>query len=273
MKQLPHILSKLFYEPHLITPARCAAIYQIVIARLESPSSQSEPITPTPEQPTDDTEVKQVADTIIIPVHGVIVPHASDLGMSECGCPLDELNLAIDTAENDTNIKTVIYDFDTPGGTVTGIPETGRKIRNSRKQTIGYNGSQCCSGGLWLAAQCQRFYATQSSRTGSVGVYTMCLDLTGAMKKDGVKVNAISAGKHKLMGAPWRVMTDEERGILQSRVDKIYSQFKDAMESYRIVSDENFGSGLVFDGEESATLGFIDGCVESLDDILDGMVE
>lgn len=273
MKQLPHILSKLFYEPHLITPARCAAIYQIVIARLESSSSQSEPAVPAHPPLADDTEVKQVSDTVIIPVHGVIVPHASDLGMSECGCPLDDLNLAIDTAEQDTNIKTVIYDFDTPGGTVTGIPETGRKMRNSRKQTIGYNGSQCCSGGLWLAAQCQRFYATQSSRTGSVGVYTMCLDLTGAMKQDGIKVNAIHAGKYKLMGAPWKVMTQEEKDILQGRVNKIFSQFCEAMESYRVVNDENFGSGLTFDGEESAALGFTDGCVESLDDILDGLTE
>lgn len=273
---LSHVIADLFYKPHLITPARATAICMLLEARL---NTDRQTATETPSQRArrgddDDDEhmmdaPEKVADTVIIPVHGTIVPHPEDIAMSECGCALEELNANIDAAEFDTNIKRVIYDFRSPGGSVTGIPETARKIRNSRKRTIGYTGSECCSGALWLAAQCEQFYATQSSSVGSVGVYTLCLDMSKALKREGVKMQAISAGKFKLLGAYWKELTEEERDILQARVDKIYAQFKEAMESRRVVNDEHFGNGLVFDGEEAAEMGFTDGVVDGLEDILD----
>ena len=74
------------------------------------------------------------------------------------------------------------------------------------------------------------------------------------------------------VGAYWKEMSDEEKSIKQADVDKIYSQFKEAMESFRMVSDENCGNGVVFDGEQAAEIGFTDGVVEDMDEILDGMV-
>jgi len=272
MKSYSRIISKLFYEPSLLTPQRHAALCLMLDARLnaarvhdDNPDLRGEEDA-RPEHPLQE---RKVSDTVIIPVHGTLVAHPEDIAMSECGCSMEDLNRAIDRAESDPAIETVIYDFRTPGGTVTAIPETGRKIYGSRKKTVAFTGSECCSGGIWLAAQCQRFYATQSSRVGSVGVYTMCLDYTEALKKDGIKINAISAGKYKLLGAYWKELQADERALMQKGVDKIYSKFKEAMESHRMVQDENVGNGLVFDGEEAAEIGFTDGVVESLDEVLD----
>ncbi len=275
MKSYSHIISKLFYEPLLVTPMRHAALMQMLELRLagqrlEIQASAGAPSTPANDQ--DDDDVTTEGETAIIPVHGTLVMHPEDIAMSECGCAMEDLSAAIDAAESNSNIKRVIYDFRTPGGTVTGIPEAGRKIRFSRKETIAFTGSECCSGGLWLAEQCQRFYATQSSRVGSCGVYCMTLDMSAAMEEAGLKVNAIFAGKYKLLGASFKPLSDDERAIMQSGVDKIYAQFKEAMETWRMVDDKNFGNGLVFDGDEAAELGFTDGVVEGLDEILENMV-
>lgn len=273
MKSYSHIISKLF-EPLVITPSRHAALMQMVETRLGAQKVYDEDdtaISPKTDDDGDD-EMQREGSTAIIPVHGVLVAHPEDIAMSECGCAMEDLSAAIDAAENDPRIERVVYDFRTPGGTVTCIPETGRKIQYSRKETIAFTNSECCSGGLWLAAQCQRFYATQSSRVGSCGVYCMTLDLSKAMEEQGIKVNAIFAGKYKLLGASFKPLADDERAILQNGVDRIYGQFKEAMETYRVVSDENFGSGLIFDGDEAAELGFTDGVVESMDEILENMV-
>ncbi len=270
MKQYSNIVSKLFNEPMLMTPARHHAICQIVDSRMAATihlDLQKGETNDAGEE--EEQEITQVGKTVIIPVHGTIVPHRSDLAMSECGCPLDELNAMIDAAEADPNIENVIYDFRSPGGTVTGVPETGRKILHSRKNTIAFTASDCCSGAIWLAAQCSLFYATESSRVGSVGVYTMSLDYSKKLEKDGVSVNAIFAGKYKLLGNYWEPLSAEGRKIMQSRVDKIYASFKVAMESHRMVSDENFGNALTFDGQEAAELGFTDGVVEDLQEVLD----
>ncbi len=281
MKNYSHIISKLF-DPLLITPSQHAIYCQMLEARLanqcgdfdarrnETPSQKARHGDDGYEE--DGTRAVTSGDTAIIKVHGTLVMHPEDIAMSECGCDMQTLSGIIDEVESDSSISRVIYDFRTPGGTVTGIPETGRKILHSRKETIGFVDSICASGGAWLAAQCQRLYTTQSARFGSIGVYTMRLDLTEQLKQDGVKVNAIFAGKYKLLGAYWKPLEEDERKILQVGVDKIYKQFKEAMESHRMVSDENFGNGLVFDGEEAAALGFTDGTVESIDDILENMV-
>ncbi len=277
MKQLPHIISKLFYEPAVITPARHGAICQLVEARLANPGPRVEGDNDGAERDKNYDEMEDfmrvIGNTAIINVHGTLVAHPEDIGMSECGCAMEDLSRAIDLAEYNTAIERVIYDFRTPGGVVTAIPETARKILNSSKRTVGFTGSECNSGGIWLASACERFYGTGSSRIGSVGVYTMCLDMSGALKKDGIKVNAISAGKYKLLGAYWKPLAKEEEAILQKRVDKIYAEFKQAMEARRVVNDEHFGNGLVFDGEEAAQIGFTDGVVDDIEDILDGMVE
>lgn len=272
MKSYSHIAQKLWNEPLLITPQRHAALCQLLEARMAGTMQRVDmPDDSTPQVPQDD-EPEIQGTTEIIKCYGTLVMHPEDIAMSECGCAMEDLSAAIDAAENNPKISRIIYDFRTPGGTVTGIPETGRKIQYSRKETIAFTNSECCSGGLWLAAQCQRFYATQSSRVGSCGVYCMTLDMSKAIEDAGMKVNAIFAGKYKLLGASFKPLTDDERAILQSRVDKIYSQFKDAMETWRIVDDKNFGNGLIFDGDEAAEIGFTDGVVESMDEILEGMV-
>jgi ClpP class serine protease len=270
MKNYSHIISKLFYEPTLLTPMRHAALCHLLEQKLSNPiivgANDSNPA----ENEHDECEINQVGEnTMLIKVHGTLVAHPEDIAMSECGCDMEGLNYQIDALEADPRVKTVIYDFRTPGGSVTMIPETARKIRNSRKDTIGFTDSECCSGGAWLMAQCKQAYMTESARFGSVGVYCLAMDMSRALKKDGIKIDAISAGKYKLMGAYWKPLSDDERAIMQKGVDKIYIQFKDAMESYRVVSDENFGNGLVFDGPESTELGFVDGCVDSMHEVLD----
>lgn len=289
MRNYSHIISKLFNEPTLLTPARHAAICHLLETRLGAPSAlEPQAANPTKrfypaagmygEQADNEgityfDQLRTVGNVAIIPIHGTLVAHPEDIAMSECGCAMEDVAKAIDMAESNEDVKTILFDFRTPGGSVTKIPEVGRKIFNSRKDTIAFTDSECCSGGIWLASQCEKFYATQSSRVGSVGVYTLCLDMSVGMKKDGVKVNAISAGKYKLLGAYWKPMSSDETAIIQKGVDKIYAQFKEAMESRRVVDDKSFGNGLVFDGEEAAAIGFTDGVVEGVEDILDGMVE
>lgn len=266
MKQYPHIISKLFYEPLVITPQRHAALCQLLEARMGGTVAMDDHET----EPTErSSRLTLYGRTAVIPVHGTLVRYPEDIAMSECGCSMEEIEQMQSLAEHNPAVERIVYDFRTPGGDVTGIPEMGRRIAASRKETIAYTASQCCSGGIWLAAQCKKFYATESARVGSVGVYTLVQDLTRMMDEKGVKIEGIQAGKFKLMGAFWKPLTEEERSILQARVDKIYGQFKQAMETHRVVNDEHFGNGLVFDGEEAVDIGFVDGLVDGLEDILD----
>lgn len=249
----------------MITKAKHAAMVRVLEARMQSDA---------PEEPMDPEEmmreVQWFGSTAIIPVHGVIVNHASDIPMSSCGCGMDSLAENIDMALNSPSIDRVIFDFRTPGGSVTGVPEAARKIYGipSSKETIAFTDSECCSAGMWLASQCQSFYATESASIGSIGVWSAYEDWSGFLEEKGVNIQEISAGRYKTMGAYWKPLTKEERQMIQTGIDKIYGQFKDAVNTRRQVSEE-FMQGQIFDGPEAVEAGLIDGLVESMQDLMD----
>jgi len=273
MKRYPHCIQKLFYEPLVITPARHSALCRVLEARLGSPGA-SLPDAPDIDPDDDDEEEPLKPDwetfgaDAIIPVHGVLVAHARDIPMSSCGCGLDVVNAMIDIAMADAEVNKLIFDFDTPGGGVTGIPELAAKIAGiTSKATIGFTDSECCSGGMWLASACQYFYSTGSASVGSIGVWTAYTDISRYLANQGENVQAISAGKYKLLGAYWKPLADDERQLLQADVDKIYGQFKEAINLRRAVEDQ-WMQGQIYDGERAVELGLADGLVDGIDELL-----
>jgi signal peptide peptidase SppA len=265
MKKFPNVINKLFYEPLLITRARHQAICKVVEAHMVKVSAME-----SEDEDDEEDEMGYVATnaTAIIPVKGVLTAKAADIPLSSCGCGLDEVSAMIDVATEDPTISKIVFYFDTPGGGVTGIPELGRKIAGIvGKATVAFWDSECCSGGMWLAMQCQRAYCTESSSSGSIGVWCAYLDLTRQMEKEGVKVQEFSAGKYKTMGAYWKPLTKEESAMIQDGVDKIYEQFKEAVQTRRVVDDE-FMQGQIFDGEEAVEAGLVDGLVESIEEVI-----
>ncbi len=162
----------------------------------------------------------------------------------------------------------LLFDFRSPGGTVTGIPEMGRKMRFLKKKTVAYTDSEANSGALWLASQAEEFYATPSSSVGSIGVWTASMDYSRMMENEGIKMNAVSAGKYKLLGAYWKPMTADELAILQTKVDGIHAEFKDVVNARREI-DTKYMEGQLFDGTEAAEIGLIDGLVDDIAELFD----
>ena len=269
MKRYPHIISKLLYEPLVLTQQKYFAICKV----MESHLAGEQPIPVRDQAPETigegEMEFDLYGQTAIIPVHGILGKHVDSLEMMSGGCDLDDVENMLTVAEADENIKRVIFDFRSPGGEVTGIPEMADRIASvSGKETVAFTDSECCSGALWLAASCDAFYSTSSAQVGSIGVWCAYLDVSRQMQLEGQNMQAISAGKYKLMGAYWRPLADDEKKILQDSVDKIHSQFKAAINLNRAVDGKNM-EGQIFDGEEAATAGLTDGIVDNMESIFD----
>lgn len=270
MRSYPHIIKRVYYEPIAVTLEKFMAIHTFLEARLNG-GARIEEDSERESARGDGFEIMQDGTTAIIPVKGIISQRPSDMDpMSTTMARLENIRHAIDSVEADERIDRVLFNFETPGGSATGVPETARKILDMTKPTLAFTDSECCSAGIWLASQTNHFYMTPSARVGSVGVWAAYLDATGEMKKKGWKINAISAGKYKLTGAWWKPMTDEERAMLQSQVDKLHNEFRAAVTVVRPVAEE-FLEGQIFDGEKAAEIGMVDGLVEDIDELLDEM--
>jgi signal peptide peptidase SppA len=211
------------------------------------------------------------ADTAVVHIDGVIDKHISDFEM-ECygGYDLRDLDAAIGAIANESEIQNVMLMVNSPGGTVTGVPESGARIAAlaSQKNVFAFTEGMCCSAAYWLASQADQIFSTASSDVGSIGVYLALLDMTEAMDKEGVAVNVMKSGDYKTMGAPFKKLTKEERAMFQAEVDHIGEMFRAAVTSKRPdVSDETM-QGQSFFGGAALGVGLVDAILPDLSSAL-----
>jgi ClpP class serine protease len=126
MKHFPQIISKVYEQPWLITPAKHRAIQRLITAHMDGHGMDM----PKDDGEEEAEEIAMDGGTAIIPVHGIIGKHLSMLETMCGGCDLDRVSQMLDVAAADESVKRVLLDFRTPGGTVTGFPELARKIAN-----------------------------------------------------------------------------------------------------------------------------------------------
>jgi signal peptide peptidase SppA len=270
---LPNIISKVIGQPWLITAEKHHAIMSALEAKL---SGDFQTINSFDERDPDSgsgrdeyREFQTAGGTIaVIPVHGILGKHLSSMETACGGCSLDTLQNQLRTAFS-PRISRVLLDINSPGGTVTGTPETAALIRElaAVKPVWAFTDADACSGALWLASQCNEFYASESAEVGSCGVRMVLLDITEQLKDEGVKVNAIYSGKYKMLGASFKSLEPEEREMLQAESNRIHAQFQSAVQSVRNV-DEHYLQGQVFRGEEAAGIGMTSGVLADLDEVL-----
>jgi len=268
VKNYPQILKRVYGEPWAIRREQLSIIQRLVESRILGVRGAAAETIEIVGKNEPEQEVEVEGSTVIIPVHGTIGRHLSMLELECGGCDLKQVEIMMDDAERDSSIARIVFDFNTPGGTVTGVPELAARIRESQKECVAFTDSQCCSAGYWLASQCREFYCTGSSEVGSIGVWMAHFDYSRQLENDGVRVTEIKAGEMKTLGAPWRPMTEAERSVLQAGVNKVWEQFKDDVRATRSVQDEDM-EGQVFDGDEAVSRGLASGLVDSLTEILD----
>lgn len=204
----------------------------------------------------------------VVPVHGVIGRNLSDLE-AMCGCcDIQAVEEMLEECERDPAIKTIILDFDSPGGTSVGVPELANRVKACSKEVISFTGSECCSAAYWIASQASQFYATPSSSVGSVGVYIAYPDLSKAYEMEGVRMDVIRAGTYKGAGIPGTSLDANQRKMLQDEVVSIWDDFKAAVKSVRSFVEDSSMEGQTFSGKKAAEAGLVTSLVNGFDELM-----
>ena len=162
-------------------------------------------------------------------------------------------------------VKAIVLDINSPGGTVAAVQELYGEIMRARKQkhkpVIALFRDVAASGGYYAACACDQIIAQPGTLTGSIGVIFSAANVEGLFQKVGVKSEIIKSGKFKDIGSIYRAMTPEERKLLQGVIDDAYAQFFDAVKAGRRVPEEKLkelADGRIFTGRQAAGLGLVD---------------
>lgn len=167
-------------------------------------------------------------------------------------------------AGEDKNVKAIVLDINSPGGTVASVQNIYSEILRAKKnkKVVALFRDVAASGGFYVAMAADKIVAEPGTITGSVGVIMQTGNVEGLFEKIGVKVTPITSGKYKDMGSAYRPMTDAEKAILQDMVDDTYGQFLAAVKAGRPnVKPEDmteYTDGRIFTGQRAFNLGFID---------------
>ncbi len=200
----------------------------------------------------------------VIPVRGVIAHRMGSLDDSSGGTSCERIGQMIDDVASDPNVSAIVYDVDTPGGTVPGVQELAAKmyaLRGRKPQTAMVNGL-AASAGYWLAAQCDEIVCIPSGTAGSIGVYTAHTNMSKALEKEGIDVTLISAGTYKVEGNPFEPLSAEAKAFKKAQVDAAYTQFVADVARGRGVSPatvrSGYGQGRALTAPAALAAGLID---------------
>ena len=204
----------------------------------------------------------------LVYVNGILVKGASPEQEEELGLSnTDFIAKAIDDANEDPTVAEICLIFNSPGGSVTGIEELGRKIAQSAKPIKGWTETKACSAAYWLMSQCSLLGCSPSANVGSIGVMLVLEDISKALEMAGIKKEAFYGGEFKLIGQPFKPIKDEERKILNEGVAETHEQFKQAVLSKRQI-DPSYMEGLVYEGIKAKAGNLVDVVTDTLDQFL-----
>lgn len=202
------------------------------------------------------------AGVVVIPIYGVI-GQATDL-YDFPDTPVEWLSAKIDQALADPQVGTIIYDVNSPGGSVFGVPELAAKMVASRaqKKSIAVANSSMASAALWLGTAASEVVVTPSGEAGSIGVWMAHTDASKFYDRLGLKVTFISAGKYKVDGNSFGPPSAEFLAFQQARIDGMYDRFTKAVASQRGVAvkqvRDQMGEGRMLGAKEAVASGMVD---------------
>ena len=204
----------------------------------------------------------------IIPIDGVIGKNLDDMDKLMGSCDVNDISRDLDTFVADKSVTKILFDINSGGGTVNGIPELADAIFYCPKDTTAFTDSKACSAAYWLGSQCRSFVATPSATTASVGVFMAVPDVTKHLEQKGIKMEVFASGKYKGAGAIGTSLTDDHREMFNSDVREIKDRFADTVLRVRKQANASLFEGQSINAKKAAANGLITGIVNSRRDVL-----
>jgi protease-4 len=223
----------------------------------------------------------------VIDVNGIITGSPID---QQGYSMVDVIKAQLDRAQDDRRVKAVILKVDSPGGEVLASDEISDAIKNFQdgkksngedqdrskaKPVIVSMGNLAASGGYYISAPCRYIVANKMTITGSIGVIMHGWNYRGLIDKIGITPEVYKSGKFKNMLSGSREPSEippEERAMVQSLIDEIYTDFKQVVADGRGAAHQknqdagralaenwtDYADGRVLSGTEALKLGFVD---------------
>lgn len=201
-----------------------------------------------------------------IPIDGTLVHKLGGVEPYSGMRGFDQIDRILADALANSEVGAVLLDIDSPGGEVAGCFDFARKLRGmtvaggGQKPIVAFANEMACSAAYAIACACDAVMTTETGIVGSIGVWTMQVDMTKGLSKNGIEVTMIRAGERKARGGPYETPDDETFTKLQGWVDDTWRIFAEHVADCRAITADAVRSleGDWYVGRDALDIGLID---------------
>jgi capsid assembly protease len=263
----PHILAAILNRPWAIHEGTMNTILGIMDMRADGlrlgPEEVRDRLAAARESNGPRAGGKKSANVAVVPIYGVITPRAG--GMESSGSSsVENIRQDFRSALEDEDVDSIVFDIDSPGGVVDGLPELYSEIYEARgtKPMTAVSNTQMASGALWLAAAADRIVASPSATVGSIGVIGIHQDKSEKYAKEGIRHTLIKTSKFKGEGHDSEPLSDDAKDYLLGEAQEYHEMFTEAVAQGRAVSTQkvnaDYGQGRMLTAKRALGIGLID---------------
>jgi signal peptide peptidase SppA len=202
------------------------------------------------------------SDVAIIPIHGLLTKRTELFSSFFGTTSYDEIHEATATALDDSKVKSILLDIDSPGGEVSGLFDLVDFISESKniKPIYAIANDHAFSAAYAIASAASKIFVNRTSGIGSIGVIATHVDISEMDKKEGIKYTTIFAGDKKNDLSSHEPISDEAALDLQKEVDRLYGMFVATVSRNRNISTAQIRAtqAALYYGADSLSLGLAD---------------
>ncbi|MEX0980499.1 MAG: signal peptide peptidase SppA [Bacteroidales bacterium] len=176
----------------------------------------------------------------------------------------DRIAKAIRKARKDDKVKAIVFRVNSGGGSALASEIIHREVKLAAevKPVVASLGDVAASGGYYIVCPADTIVASETTITGSIGVFGLLPNLQELMNdKIGITTGVVKTNKYADIMSLTRPLTADERKIIQSYVDDVYTTFVNHVAEGRSMSYEEvdaIGGGRVWSGLNAREIGLID---------------
>ncbi|MFK7974245.1 MAG: signal peptide peptidase SppA [Rickettsiaceae bacterium] len=175
---------------------------------------------------------------------------------------LDRIKRLQNIKDND-NIKALIVNINSPGGSVVGSEMLYNSLRKIAKvkPVVVVMGSLAASGGYLTALGGDYIVAHNGTLTGSIGVIIQSAEVTELAEKLGIKFDNFKSDPLKAVPNPTEKVTPEIRQATMETINDVYDYFIEQVALRRNLNIDyvrQIADGRVYSGHQALKLKLID---------------
>lgn len=175
----------------------------------------------------------------------------------------EKLSATLRSIAKDENIKAVVLRVNSPGGSAFGSEQIWYALNKvkANKPLIVSMGGYAASGGYYISCIADTIVAQPNTITGSIGIFGLIPNAQGLVNKLGLSFDGVKTNEMSNFGELFRPMSEQERSLVQGKVNRGYELFVKRCADGRSMSIDaikSIAEGRVWTGEQALENGLVD---------------